>query len=95
MEAKVNYLTKNLGKNLANEKAFPLLFYFNYHEVIRPRCDLLKERLKYFELSDVLPLTDEQFCFTYGVGIDELEKKKAERKIRDEKDVLWSYVPGL
>ncbi len=25
MEAKVNYLTKNLGRQLQNEKAFPLL----------------------------------------------------------------------
>jgi len=27
--------------------------------------------------------------------LEELERKKAERPIRDEKDKLWAYVPGL
>ncbi len=94
-EAKILYLQKGLGRNLANEKTFPLLLKFNFNGVIRPRCDLLKEKLKYFELADVLPLTDEAFCFTYDISLDELERKKAERKIREEKDTLWAYVPGL
>jgi hypothetical protein len=59
MEAKVNYIVKQLGKPLANEKAFPLLLYFNYNQVIKPRCELLKDKLKYFELEEVLPITDE------------------------------------
>lgn len=59
MEAKVNYLSKNLGRQLQNEKAFPLLLHFNYNEVIRPRCDLIKDRVKHFELHEVLPLTDD------------------------------------
>lgn len=58
-EAKITYLTKTLGRQLANEKAFPLLLHYNYNAVIRPRCELLKEKLKYFELEEVLPLTDE------------------------------------
>lgn len=95
MEAKILYLTKHLGRNLANEKTFPLLLHFNYNGVIRPRCELIKDRVKHFELEDVLPLTDEQFCFAFGIPIEELEKKKAERKIREEKDILWAYVPGL
>jgi len=68
---------------------------FNYNGVIRPRCELLKDKVKFFELSDVLPMSDETFCFTYGISIDELERKKAERKVREEKDTLWAYVPGL
>ena len=59
MEAKVNYLSKNLGRQLQNEKAFPLLLHFNYNQVIRPRCDLIKDRVKHFELHEVLPLTDD------------------------------------
>lgn len=31
MEAKVNYITKNLGHSLQQEKAFPLLLHFNYN----------------------------------------------------------------
>lgn len=72
-----------------------MLLHFNYNGVIKPRCELIKDRVKHFELEDVLPLTDEQFCFAFGIPIEELEKKKAEKKIRDEKDTLWAYVPGL
>ena len=58
-EAKINFLTKHMGRNLSNEKAFPLLLYYNYNGVIRPRCELLSDKVKHIELSDVLPLTDE------------------------------------
>lgn len=95
MEAKCNYVTKTLGRPLSNEKAFPLLLHFNYNQVMRPRCELLKDRVKHFELQDVLPLTDEQFCLAYDISADELERKKAERPARDERDKLWAYVPAL
>jgi hypothetical protein len=95
MEAKVNYITKNLGRSLQQEKAFPLLLHFNYNQVIRPRCELIKDKVKYFDLSEVLRLSDEQFCLAFEIAPEELEKKKAERPVRDEKDKLWSYVPAL
>jgi len=59
MEAKVTYIVKLLGRPLTGEKAFPMLLHFNYNGVIRPRCELLKDKVKYFEFEDVLPLTDE------------------------------------
>ena len=95
MEAKVNYIVKILGRPLLNEKSFPLLLHFNYTTVIKPRFELLRERVKYFEFEEVLGLTDEQFCLTYSIPMEELEKKKAERTYREEKDKLWAYVPGL
>lgn len=95
MEAKINYMMKNLARPPIQEKTFPLILYFNYHEVIRPRCELLKDRVKYFEFQDVLPLTDVEFCQTYNIPLEELESKKAERTIRDERDILWAYVPAL
>jgi hypothetical protein len=58
MEAKINYIVKGLGRPLVNEKAFPLLLHYNYNSVIKPRCELLKDRVKHFEFHDVLPLTD-------------------------------------
>ncbi len=63
--------------------------------MIRPRCELLKDRVKHFELHEVLPLTDEQFCLAYDIPAEELERKKAERPVKDEKDKLWAYVPAL
>jgi len=42
-----------------------------------------------------LPLTDEQFCEKYNFNVIELEKKKDTSKIKEEKDILWQYVPGL
>lgn len=95
MEAKVNYIVKNLGRPLHNEKAFPLLLHLNYNQVIRPRCELLKDRVRHFELHEALKLTDEQFCLAYDIPAEELERKIAERPNRDEKDKLWAYVPGM
>ena len=95
MEAKVNYIVKTLGRPLAHEKAFPLLLHFNYNQVIRPRCELLRDRVKHFELQDVLPLSDEQFCLAFDVPAEELERKKGERQARDERDKLWAYVPAM
>jgi hypothetical protein len=46
MEAKVNYLTKTLGRQLHKEKSFPLLLHYNYTGVIRPRCELIKDKVK-------------------------------------------------
>lgn len=51
--------------------------------------------MKHFELHEVLPLTDEQFCLAYDIPAEELERKKAERPVKDEKDKLWAYVPAL
>lgn len=95
MEAKVNYFVKGLGRPLANEKSFPLILTYNYNSVIKPRCELLKDKVKHFEFQEVFPLTDEQFCLAYNISMEELEKKKAERPVRDEKDKLWSYVHAL
>ena len=95
MEAKVNYFTKTLGHSLQNDKAFPLLLSFNYNQVIRPRCELIKDKVKQFELHEVLPLTDEQFCLAFDIPSEELERKKSERIARDERDKLWNYVPAL
>lgn len=95
MEAKVNYIIKNLGRQLGNESAFPLLLHFNYNQVIRPRCDLIKDKVKRIEFSEVLPLTDEQFCLAYDIAPEDLERKKNERTVRDERDQLWAYVPAL
>lgn len=88
-------MQKTLNRHPMNEKMFPLILLFNYNGVIRPRCELLKERVKYFEFAEVLPLSDEQFCLAFNIPLEELEKKKAERVIREEKDVLWAYVPAL
>ena len=64
---------------MTNEKAFPLILSFNYTAVIRPRCELLKDKVKHFEFHEVFPLTDEQFCLAYDIPREDLDKKKAER----------------
>ena len=95
-EAKINYIVKVLGRPLAQEpKAFPLLLKYNYNSVIKPRCELIKDKVKRFEFYEVLPLTDEQFCAAYDVPMEELENKIKERSQKEEKDILWAYVPGI
>jgi len=95
MEAKINYFMKQLGRPPIYEELFPFVLIYNYNAVIRPRCELLRNRVKYFEYKDVFPLTDDEFCKRYEIPLEELERKIAEKPIRDEKDVLWAYVPGL
>lgn len=92
-EAKINYLVKNLGRQMTHDKSFPLILMYNYHGVIKPRCELLKDKVKHFEFHEVMPLTDEQFCLAFDISPEDLEKKKG--VIRDEKDKLWAYVPAL
>ena len=69
--------------------------HFNYNQVIRPRCELIKDRVKHFELHEVLPHTEEQFCLAFEITAEELERKKAEKPAKNEKDKLWAYVPAL
>lgn len=76
-------------------KSFPLLLKYNYNNVIKPRCELIKDRVKKFEFYEVLPLTDEQFCAAYEIPMEELEKKIKERTQKEEKDTLWAYVAGI
>ena len=94
-DAKTQYLTKKLAKNLDKEKTFPLLLHFNYNGVIRPRCELLRPIAKQIDLEAVLPLSDEQFCAAFDITPEDLENEKSQKTIRDEKDVLWAYVAGL
>ena len=94
-EAKVRYLTKVLNKNLEKEKAFPLLLHYNYHGVIKPRCELIKGTAKVILLDEIFKLTDEEFCNEYNVTPEELQMKKSEKAQKDEKDILWAYVPTI
>lgn len=89
------YLKKNLGRNIENERAFPLLLHYHYRDVIRPRCELLRNKVKYFAFEEVFPLTDEQFCLAFNISKEELQEKKGDREMKEEKDILWAYVPGL
>ena len=43
MEAKVNYIKRNLNRHVSKEQTFPLLLHFNYTTVIWPRCELLMD----------------------------------------------------
>ena len=63
MGAKINYLKRNLNRQLYNEASFPLLLHYNYSTVIWPRCELLISRDdRSFNLAAVLKATDEEFC---------------------------------
>jgi hypothetical protein len=96
MEAKVNYIKRNLNRQTFKEDAFPLLLHYNYSDVMWPRCELLMERGdKNFALEKVLPVTDAQFCSRYGFTAEELTAKKGQRKFVEETDKLWVYIPGL
>lgn len=71
------------------------MLHYHYHGVIKARCELLKNRVKHFEFEEVLPMTDEQFCLIYNISKEELEASKGGKADKEEKDVLWAYVPGV
>ena len=93
MEAKVNYIKRNLNRNLHHEKAFPLLLHYNYREVIWPRGELLSAQgIRDYELGEVFGGSDEDFCKKFKVDPEVLKQKKESRTALEEKDRLWVYV---
>lgn len=54
-------------RSLEKEKTYPLLLHYNYHGVIKPRCELLKDKIKQINFAEVFPLTDEEFCSKYNI----------------------------
>ena len=73
LEAKISYFQRNLNRQLKQEKSFPLVLHYNYNQVIRPRGDILLEKVKYFDFQNAFHLSDEQFCEEWGVDPADLE----------------------
>lgn len=95
-EAKVNYITRNLNKQLHRERCFPMMLHLSYTGHIWPRCELLKTNgIKNFNLEDALTGNDLEFCQRFGFDVNQLKAKRRERKQIEEKDKLWAYVPGI
>ena len=93
MEAKINYIKRNLNRPLQQEKAFPLLLHYNYREVIWPRGELLlAQGIRDYELSEAFGGSDEEFCKKFKIAPESLKQKKESRPTLEEKDRLWVYV---
>lgn len=92
MEVKVNYLKRNLNRQLQKEPAFPLLLHYNFSRHIWPRCEVLRDfGVKNFDLVEALSSTDEAFCKKFNIKPHLLKQKKTERPFNEEKDQLWVY----
>lgn len=48
-----------------------------------------------FDLAEILKLSDGQFARKFQFSLDDLNAKKSVKKVRDERDHLWVYVPGV
>lgn len=94
LEAKITYLTRTLNRQLPEERTFPLILHYSYNKVIRPRGDLLKDRVKHFDLKEAFCHSDASFCKHWGIEPSELKEAKAKRfrENDNEKDILWKYV---
>lgn len=96
MEAKVNYIKRNLNRQLHKERIFPLMLHFNYSTHIWPRCELLLQSgNKHFDLESALLGTDQEFCKKYSFDMGQLDDMRKKRKFIEEKDKLWVYVPAI
>jgi hypothetical protein len=95
-EAKINYYSRTLNRPIRNEELFPLFLAFNYNAVIRPRIECLRDQgLKTFQLSEILPCSEEEFCLRFSVDSSELANKKAQRKVGSEKDIMWKDAQAI
>lgn len=80
MEAKVNYIKRNLNRHVSKEQTFPLLLHFNYTTVIWPRCELLMDQgQKHFDMAEVLSGSDAEFCRRFGFDKNQLREKQRSR----------------
>ena len=96
LDAKINYISRDLNRPLRQEKYFPLVLYYNYNTVIKPRGDLLRKKLgvKPFDLHLAFAHSDEKFCKYWEIKPEDLEKAKRQRRARknnSEYDVMWQY----
>lgn len=58
LEAKINFIQRDLNRQIKKEKSFPILLMHSYNKVIYPRGTLLKEKLNYFDLEKAFFTTD-------------------------------------
>jgi hypothetical protein len=96
LDAKITYL-KGLDRDLKEERSFPLILHYNYNDVIKPRCEILKTRSDDFSLANAFKGEDGRFCHVYNVQPEELKqlKDKRKREVNDEKERLWVYVDQI
>jgi len=84
---------------LKEEPCFPLILHYDFNDVIKPRCEILKTKVKSFNLRKAFLGRDGRFCHTFKIEPKDLEekklKKKAKKTSREEKDKLWMYVDQL
>lgn len=70
MEAKINYVKRNLNRQLHRERCFPLMLHLSYTGHIWPRCELLLSTgNKAFELEAALTGSDTDFCKKFGFDL--------------------------
>lgn len=85
--SKIRFLIVDMGRNLKREEAFPLLLKYNFHQHIRPRCELAFEKDRDFDLTKVLTCPESEFG-------EALQQKKEQYPVLEEKDIMWRYVPA-
>lgn len=51
--------------------------------------------IKDYDFHDVFIVSDEEFCDKWGVSMEELNKQKKKRVFKEERDIVWEYVPAL
>ena len=57
-----------------------MVLHCNYNEVIRPRGDILKDRVGYFKFEEAFFCSDDEFCERWAISPEELEQAKANRQ---------------
>jgi hypothetical protein len=90
MKVKIKYLTQRGRMEFKEDKAFPAILGYAYAQFIRVRGEImiLKEK-KYSRLSwsQVMEMTDEQFCEFYHVSKETFESMQKDGQKTNELDL--------
>jgi len=86
LKKKVEVLKSLVEVDLKTDPGFPLLLYYNYRSVIKPRVEILKEYKLPYLLHEVLNMSDEEFCKLVQIDMETLKDYMPPKETVDEFD---------
>lgn len=88
---KILYFNKELEKNILELDIFPIIFVFNFHKDIKPRCELMRKYNNWIPLKEAFALNSEDFVKQIGGSIEEYNSFVEDSSPLYERDLLYRY----
>lgn len=88
---KILYFNKELEKNILDLDIFPMIFVFNFHRDIKPRCELMRRYNNWIPLKEAFGLSAEEFTKKIGASQEEYNSFVEDSSPLYERDLLFRY----